>query len=805
MGRVADRADPGQLEDIAHERRALRIEIRGVVQGVGFRPFVYRLAQEHALVGWVRNLSWGVEIQVEGRGEALQAFVWHLGREAPPIARIESLTTCEISPEADGCGRFEILHSEAQEGAYQLVSPDVAICPDCLRELNDPQNRRYRYPFTNCTNCGPRFTIIRGIPYDRPLTTMSGFAMCSQCQREYDDPLDRRFHAQPNACPLCGPQVSLLDVRGEVVSERDEAMRQVAALLRTGKVIAIKGLGGYQLACDATNGEAVQRLRQRKLRPHKPFAVMVGDLAAVRRHAAVNQAESDLLASSAAPIVLLPWRDESHIAREVAPANGTIGIMLPYTPLHHILMQDVDLPLVMTSGNLSEEPIAAENGEALRRLGQCGGSDGEGIADFILTHSRDIHSRYDDSVYFVLGDAPQPIRRARGYAPAPVKLTQSMEPILACGPELKNTFCLTRDVYAFVSQHIGDMENLETLIHYEETVALYRRLFHVEPRVVAHDLHPDYATTRFASQQEGQKVAVQHHHAHFVSCLADRAHEGPAIGVIYDGTGYGLDGRIWGGEFLVGDAQGFQRAAHLGYLPLPGGDQAIRRPGRIAAAYMHSLAPALTWPHALEHLPDAERDALRLMIERGINSPLTSSAGRLFDAVSALLGICQITSYEAQAAIEMEQLALTVSSEMGYKPALDPYPVGWLVRDRPEEWGAPPVVMGRGLALDLAPMWHAILTDLEAGMPAAEIAWRFHLSMAALTAGVCAHLRECTGLDTVALSGGCFQNRLLLQLVLPRLESLGFKVLTHRQVPCNDGGVSLGQAVIAHHAVQRRS
>ncbi|MFH1084417.1 MAG: carbamoyltransferase HypF [Chloroflexota bacterium] len=763
----------------------MRLEVRGVVQGVGFRPFVYRLARRYDLTGWVCNTSWGVEIEVEGEAAALEALVAGLSAEAPPIARIEALTVQPIP--LNHCVGFEIRDSRALAGAYQLVSPDVATCAACQGELFDPADRRYRYPFTNCTHCGPRFTIIEDIPYDRPRTTMRAFRMCPACQREYDDPMDRRFHAQPNACPACGPRLTLLDAHGQPLAEGDAALEQAAARLRAGQIVALRGLGGYQLACDATNAASVARLRERKRRPHKPLAVMVRDEAEAERHALLSDAERELLASSAAPIVLAPWRAGSSLAPVVAPSSRTVGLMLAYTPLHHLLLHDVGLPLVMTSGNLSEEPIAKDNDEAVRRLG--------GIADVLLAHDRAIASRYDDSVWFAPAGGPQPVRRARGVAPSPIKLPFQARPILACGPELKNTFCLTRDAYAFLSQHIGDMENLETLEHYEETMAIYRRLFHVEPEVWAHDLHPDYETTRYALAQPGAHVAVQHHHAHLAACLSDRGHDGPAIGVILDGTGYGLDGHIWGGEFLVGDGRGFARAAHLEYLPLPGGDQATHRPYRIALAYTLALAPEARFVPPLA--PEAERAALGRMVAAGLNTPRTSSAGRLFDAVSALLGVCREASYEAQAAIELEQLALT------WDGAGDqPYPYAWEDLPGCQSWGRSPLGLDGHRELRLAPLWAALLEDLTQGQPTAQMAWRFHATVAQLVADTCAHLRALTSLDTVALSGGCFQNRLLLGLLLPRLAGLGLRVLTHRQVPCNDGGVALGQAVIAHYRIE---
>lgn len=786
MERVAHTAD----RELTGQLSARRIEIRGVVQGVGFRPFVYRLAHEHGILGWVCNTTWGVEMEVEGDPESLERFVADLEAEAPPISRIEALTVEEIPRNA--FEDFRIRSSEAQQGAYQLISPDIATCDDCLEELFDPRDRRYRYPFINCTNCGPRFTIIRDVPYDRPLTTMAPFTMCPHCQQEYDDPLDRRFHAQPNACPVCGPHVTLRDSEGRSLAGRDEAMTRTAALLREGQIVALKGLGGFQLACDATNEEAVARLRARKRRPHKPFAVMMRDISMAEEHALVSEEAHELLGSMAAPIVLVPWRAASTLARGVAPGfpdqvpeNRTLGLMLPYTPVHHVLLRDVGIPLIMTSGNLSEEPIARDNEEALRRLGH--------IADYFLVHNRGIHSRYDDSVWFVPTGGPQPIRRARGYAPFPIRLPFESRPILACGPELKNTFCLTRDRYAFVSQHIGDMQNLETLEHYKQTISLYRHLFRVDPEFYAVDMHPDYMATRYGLSQSGPHVSVQQHHAHLAACLADAGEEGPAIGVIFDGTGYGLDDRIWGGEFLVGDARGFQRAAHLEYLPLPGGDEAIRRPYRLALVYLRTLLGDVPLPATLKEIPPQERRTLRRMVERGVNTMLTSSAGRLFDAVSALLGVRQETSYEAQAAVELEMLAH--AGERTHEP----YPYETSPIEEVEHWGKVSSPLPHGRRLKVAPLFEAILRDLTAGVAVGEIAWRFHLTLAEMIVDTCRHLRDLTGLSTVALSGGCFQNRLLLQLVIPRLEEENFRVLMHRQVPCNDGGVSLGQAVIAHY------
>ena len=752
------------------------------MQGVGFRPFLYRLAATHGVRGWVRNTSWGVDLHIEGETASVAAYERELPLEAPAIARIESLESEAAS--AEGCERFEIRHSEAQSGAYQLVSPDLATCPQCLAEIRDPADRRYRYPFANCTNCGPRFTIIHAVPYDRPLTTMRAFQMCPACQAEYDDPLDRRFHAQPNACSVCGPQVTLTEPDGNPLQEGDAAMRAAAERLRNGQVLALKGLGGFQLACDARDPAAVARLRARKRRPDKPFAVMVADLAQAEVHALLDDAERELLASTAAPIVLCRWRDESDLAPGLGPDTRRLGLMLPYTPLHHILLGDVGRPLVMTSGNLSEEPIARDNDEALRRLG--------GIADAFLLHNRGIHARYDDSVWFAPPSGPQPLRRARGYAPFPIRLPQKTASILACGAELKNTFCLTRDDYAFLSQHIGDMENVETLEHWQRTVALYRELFDIAPQIVAYDLHPDYAVSRQARTMAGRQLAVQHHHAHLAACLVDNGQEGPAIGVIWDGTGYGLDGHIWGGEFLIGDCRGFQRAAHLQYLPLPGGDEAVRRPYRIAWAYLQTLLGQEVAERALPDLPALERETLTRMVAREINTAQTSSAGRLFDAFSALLGLSHETSYEAQAAIRLEMAA-----DKG-APG-DSYPYGLAPEGEPQRWGRTEDWVAQSQVIGLAPLFAAVLEDRARGLSVADIAYRLHDALAAMIVDVVERLGKESGLRRVALSGGCWQNRLLLSLTVPRLRNSGFEVLLHRQAPANDGGIALGQAAIAAH------
>ncbi len=778
-----------------------QISVRGVVQGVGFRPFVYRLAHDHELTGWVLNHSGGVEIEVEGAPHMLEAFVHALTAQAPPLARIVNVDVASAPPA--GSTRFEIRHSVAEEGRYQLISPDIATCPDCLRELLDPDDRRFRYPFTNCTNCGPRFTIIRDIPYDRPLTTMQPFPMCPDCKREYDDPLDRRFHAQPNACPICGPHIWVEDAAdpGSAVASGDAAMRLAGEMLLAGRILAIKGLGGFHLACDATAPGAVQTLRARKGRPAKPLAVMMSTLEEVQRQCYLSEQEETLLLSRQCPIVLLRWRDDSTVARDVAPNNAYLGVMLPYTPLHHILLRDVGRPLIMTSGNLSEEPIAQHNDEARHRLGH--------LADAFLMHNRDIYARYDDSVWFSpstsavrsTAEAPQPIRRSRGYAPFPIRLPFQTKPVLAVGAELKNSFCLARDDFAFLSQHIGDMENLETLEHLETTVELYRHLFRVEPEWIAHDMHPDYFSTKFAlslPHDPGSLVGIQHHEAHIASCLVDNGWPldgGPVIGVAMDGTGYGLDGHIWGGEFLVGSYPGFRRAAHLEYLPMPGGDAAIRNPWRLALAYLYTLTGQLPTLHGSDArtgpgITTEEIQVVRQQVDRRLNTPLTSAAGRLFDAVAALAGVRQRVTYEAQAAIELEMLAATWQPAGQDPVASLPYPFD-LQRE------------AEGYVIGLRSLLEAIQADLETGASQAKVGWRFHLTMAELITATCQQISGETGLHTVALSGGCFQNRLLLGMSVPRLQQAGFTVLLHRHVPCNDGGISLGQAALARAEPER--
>lgn len=799
------------MSDISQDSglQGIQVHVEGIVQGVGFRPFVYSLARRLELTGWVRNTSAGVDIALDGSAAALQAFIAALPVEAPALARIDVLDATARPP--DGFTDFEIIESQAVEAAFQPISPDVSICPDCLRELFDPADRRYRYPFINCTNCGPRFTIIQDIPYDRPKTTMAAFPMCPSCEREYRDPLDRRFHAQPVACPECGPQVWLeLSVAQsgvpEPVERGDAAIQTVRALLRQGKIVAIKGLGGFHLACDATNPKAVAELRRRKLRVDKPFALMAADRGMVEAHCWVSPLEAALIERRERPIILLRRREDSPVAVEVAPGQNTLGFMLPYTPLHYLLFSaEVDQgggeprldlpPLVMTSANLSEEPICTDNAEARRRLAT--------LADAFLMHDRLIHTRCDDSVArmfpptldeLTAGGGLKPgaantlylMRRARGYAPDPLRLAVDAPPLLAAGAELKNTFCLTRGRYAFLSHHIGDLENYETLQAFEDGVAHFERLFRIQPELIAYDLHPNYMATRYALERAGREnlpaVGVQHHHAHIAACMAENGLSGEqrVIGAAFDGTGYGADGAVWGGEFLLADYRDYQRAYHLKYTLLPGGDRAAREPWRMALAWLHSAG--LPWDDDLPPVRHAAEmaarsgiqptAALRRQLETGLNSPQTSSMGRLFDAVAALAGVRQIVSYEAQAAIELEALA------SGREPAFYPFQIN-------------------GGIIDPTPMLAALIDDLRHNVALPVISTRFHAGVARMTLDVCLELRHSHGLNDVALSGGVWQNTFLLALTVGLLQQEKFHVHLHRQAPANDGGLALGQAAVA--------
>lgn len=791
---------------------AKHISVKGIVQGVGFRPFVYGLALRFDLHGWVCNTSGGVEIVVQGQPSNIDNFIQSLKSESPALAKIDDLVIYDESPEVE-YSTFEIQISERVEGAFQPISADVAICPDCERELFDPRNPRYLYPFINCTNCGPRFTIIKDIPYDRPNTTMAEFEMCAYCQQEYTDPLNRRFHAQPIACPDCGPFVALRDVHSQFPNSetkissiecRTSAILKARRLLREGYILGVKGIGGFHIACDASNSFTVEELRDRKGRIDKPFAIMVADMHVARSICEVSPAEEALLMGREKPIVLLTKKSQgtSKVSKWVAPGLDSIGVMLPYTPLHHLLLNQTDpllntepVPplLVMTSGNFSEEPIAIDEEAALQRLSP--------LADAFLLHNREIHMRCDDSVVKVdhgrstmddarihgqhLHPAQVPVspivylRRSRGYAPYPVKLPYEVKPTLAVGGELKNTFCMTRDHYAFLSHHIGDMENAETYESFEQGIQHLSHIFRVKPELIAYDLHPGYFSTQYAQRLDVSRIGVQHHHAHIVSCMADNGlDDRKLIGLSLDGTGYGTDGAIWGGEVLLASFADFERFAHLEYLPLPGGDSAIRAPWRIAAGYAHALGIKIDDLPFLQHVDKQALSILRQQIDKRINSPFTSSMGRLFDAAACLIGLRNEVTYEAQAAIEMEVLARP------FVTVAQPYPY----------------VIDQAKVIRLGDLLNAVIQDVRANKSAEIIAARFHKTIASIAVDICKQARESTRLNEVALSGGVWQNQVLLDLVRAGLRQNDFVVYFHQQVPTNDGGLSLGQAVIANYS-----
>jgi hydrogenase maturation protein HypF len=883
-------------------KQRLQVEIHGAVQGVGFRPFVYRLATDLALAGWVINDTRGVFIEVEGPQADLARFLERVPFEKPPRAIIHSLDTAWLDPV--GYEGFEIRHSEDHGAKTVLVLPDIATCADCLAEVFDPGDRRYRYPFTNCTNCGPRFTIIQALPYDRPNTTMHRFVMCPDCQAEYESPLDRRFHAQPNACPVCGPRLALYarppmddeaprrrdeGHRGDegrspaqagrkmedelgplaeghspfvvgpwsLVVEGDDALRRTANALRAGQIVAVKGLGGFHLMTDARDAAAITRLRERKPRRDKPFALMARDLDQARALCEISPQAGALLTSPEAPIVLLRRRPGAPVAEEVAPGNPTLGVMLPYTPLHHLLLRELDFPVVATSGNLTDEPICTDEGEAIQRLGH--------IADLFLVHDRPIARHVDDSVTWVVQGEPRLLRRARGYAPLPVLVSRPLPTILAVGAHLKNTVALSVDRQVFISQHIGDLETPEAMAAFERVIADFLRLYEATPVAIAHDMHPDYLSTRWAQEQgleigdrrlpalagrpgEIRKrsisnlrspisssqspvpnpqspillIPVQHHHAHLAACLAENGVEQPALGVTWDGTGYGTDGSVWGGEFLLGDAADFTRVAHLRPFRLPGGDAAIKEPRRVALALLWELYGESVLDREdlapVRALRPPERRLLAQMLSRGLNAPLTTSAGRLFDAVAALVGLHQQVTFEGQAAMALE-FAADVGVEDAYPMAIETAkPRAGGTKDeapRRRDERRSPAQAGRrteadngrqssvlspsSLVLDWQPLVEAVLEDLQQGVKPGIIAGRFHNALADAILAVA----QAVGEPRVALTGGCFQNRLLTERAARRLNDAGFQVLLQRQVPPNDGGISLGQVVVAAARLER--
>jgi hydrogenase maturation protein HypF len=754
--------------------------VRGIVQGVGFRPFVYNLAARLRLGGFVRNQTGGVLIEVEGEAPALDRFGAELAGRPPPLALIEHVAWERRPPRGDA--EFRIEASEADADGPVFISPDVRTCPACLAELFDPADRRHGYPFLNCTDCGPRLTVVTGAPYDRVRTTMAGFTLCAACRGEYEDPRDRRFHAQPTACAACGPRLAALDAAGRPL-QAASPLSLFAGALRGGKVGALKGLGGFHLACDARNAAAVAGLRRRKHRDEKPFAVMVPDLAGAEALAEVGPVERVLLLSPACPIVLLRKRRPGPLAEGVAPGNPWLGVTLPYTPLHHLLLREVGgTPLVMTSGNRSDEPIAYRN-DAPEKLA--------GIADLFLVHDRPIHVRCDDSVTRVVDGVELPVRRSRGYAPRPLVLPRACpRPLLAVGGQLKATFALGRGRQAFLSHHLGDLDHYDAYRAFERDVALYEGLFAVRPECLVHDLHPDYVTTRYAARRaarEGTRLlAVQHHHAHLASCMAENGLDEPVLGVTFDGTGYGTDGAVWGGEFLVGDCRSFRRAAHLRYVGLPGGDQAVREPWRMAVA--HLADARAEFPPLGARLLPVELRTVQRMLERRLNTPQTSSAGRLFDAVASLAGVRDRVSYEGQAAVELEWLAAEALPDRGYPFQLDPPCDG--AAETP-------------LVIDTRPLIRAVAEEASRGVAAGLIARRFHQTLVEVVAAVCGRLRRETGVGAVVLSGGVFLNALLTTGAVARLRGDGFQVYRHRLVPPNDGGLSLGQLAVAAAACLR--
>jgi hydrogenase maturation protein HypF len=771
----------------------LRIQVRGIVQGVGFRPFIYNLALEYNLKGWVKNNSTGVEIEVNGDQASLNSFARNIETKAPPLAKINHIHIEPVSP--NGYTTFEILTSTSNEGEFVPVSPDISVCEDCLKEFNDPLDRRYHYPFLNCTNCGPRFTIIKDIPYDRPLTSMAGFKMCQDCAAEYNDPVNRRFHAQPIACPDCGPRIWIEGAKSRSTHTTNTSTGYIISTVqkefRLGSIIAIKGLGGFHLACDATNPQAVQTLRLRKKRDEKPFALMMPDLDTVIEHCYITDTDKNLLGSPEKPIVILRKRPGSNIVAEVAPGQETLGVMLPYTPLHYLLF--TDFPefngmtscriLVMTSGNISDEPITYENQEAKERLAD--------IADVFLMHDRPIHIKCDDSVARTVrintsktsptDNTVVLTRRARGYTPVPLDLPWVSRQILAVGAELKNTVCLTRNEFAFTSQFIGDLQNYETYESFLKTIDQFEKLYRINPELLACDLHPDYLSTRYAierAESTGRPVIqVQHHHAHIASVMAENGirPDTPVIGLAFDGTGYGDDGNIWGGEILIARYQGYLRSFHLDYFPLPGGDYAIKNPSRTALA--------LLWKEGIDWLPDlpctkvyCAEDLMQIksQLVHQINTPLTSSMGRLFDAIASLIGVRQKVNYEAQAAIELEAIC-------------DPIEKATYEFEFTNE------------TINLALMVKNIVEDYLIGAPVSRIAAKFHNTIIRVLSHVVDKLAGEYGIKTVALSGGVFQNIKLLEGLLSEFQDRDYNVLFHQKFPTNDGGVSLGQAAVAHH------
>lgn len=748
-----------------------RIEVGGIVQGVGFRPFVWRLATRYGLGGFIRNTASGVLVEVEGVAGLLDRFTEALRSEAPPLARITSFATLEIEPLGLSTG-FEIAGSAGGEAIDTMISPDIATCDECLADLKDPAGRRFRYPFTNCTNCGPRYTIVEGIPYDRPFTTMKAFTLCPDCEREYRDPGDRRFHAQPNACKICGPQAEIVAASGVRCSVQDP-VAFAADRLAAGEILAVKGIGGFHLAVDASNDEAVLRLRLRKGREEKPFAVMVRDLETARALCMVSGEEEASLGSPEAPIALLLKKEACPVAPSVAPGNDRLGVMLPYSPLHHLLLASAPPVLVMTSANLSEEPLAGANGEAIERL--------RAIADLFLMHDRPIAQRCDDSVVARMAGRMRMIRRSRGYVPAPLFLLEGGPPVLGTGGELKSSLCLLKGAEAVMSQHIGDMKNYEAYRHFDVVAENLLRIFRTEPELVVHDLHPAYMTTQWARSGTRPVLGVQHHHAHLASCLAEQRYDGPAIGIMLDGSGYGTDGTVWGGEVLVGDAAGAVRFASLEPMPLPGGDAAVRQVWRTALGYLFRSGVDAAGFHCGSV---SGAVMVRELLEKGVGCAESSSCGRLFDAIASICGLRHDASYEGQAAVELMQAAGGRISAEGFSFGVERSNGRW--------------------SLLVSTIVREAAGAVRAGMDAGEVSRRFHRTLCGMFSEVARMAYLETGLKTVALGGGVFQNALLLEALVHDLEAGGFRVLLHEAVPANDGGLSLGQAAIGREYLKGR-
>jgi hydrogenase maturation protein HypF len=774
---------PGFYVKIFSMVKAALIELEGIVQGVGFRPFVHRLARDLGITGFVLNTSRGVEIHAETSAGKLRGFYLRLKNELPPLAR---LTASKFSfAKVQGFKDFRIRESKADSRRFSLVSPDISICPDCLKELFSKADRRYLYPFINCTNCGPRFSIIRGFPYDRPLTTMKKFKMCPSCRREFSDLDDRRYHAQPNACPDCGPQVTLTDKTNKINSCGDKAVSEAIRLLKNGGIVAIKGIGGFHIACDASNPQTIKRLRRLKNRPAKPFALMVADINETRRLCRVSTLEQAVLESPERPIVLLEKKTGLKINPLIAPDNNYLGVMLCYTPLHYLLFSrelSAGTPLkrlVLTSANISDEPIEIENRRAAENL--------KDICDFFLINDRDIYNRSDDSIVQVMDGRPVLLRRSRGYSPFPFITGYRSRPILACGAELKNTFCLAKDEFAFLSQYIGDLKTSASFDFYKEALLRLSALFKIRPRIISHDLHPDYLSTKYcqelsAKDRSLKTIGVQHHQAHLAAVIAEHRIKGKIIGVCFDGIGFGTDSRIWGGEFFTGDLRGFSRAAHLEYAAMPGGDKATTEPYRMAISYLYKTYADNIYDLKLDMLKRHEEKLESIVSILGIDPLLTSSMGRLFDAVSALLGICDIITYEAQAAIRLQQFAENSGARGNYEFLCEPAGGLLVIKSRK-------VISG-------------IVEDLGRKKTKEEISRKFHNSVALLARDICGRLRKKTGINTVCLSGGVFQNKLLLEGTIKLLREENFGVFFNELLPTNDGAISLGQAAIANSVLE---